>query len=197
MCLYARSRAVVIVEVERDGARKRAVEILDAGARVGDARDREVFVHQELFRSIGVEVDAIAGPADELAALGILVSACLRIESDRRCESAARQCRTKSHEQAVGLRVGSLRPDDIAEPSPLKSAPRKSRVPADTAMPVLTTVPRPAGPPRAIANCLPPSSSADRRTRRRWNRTARRCRWSWEFRSRLRARSRRRQGSAG
>ena len=70
--LIRKIRAIVVVEVEWNGARKRAVESIDANARVGNARDREVFVHQELFRSIGVQVDAISGPADELAALGVL-----------------------------------------------------------------------------------------------------------------------------
>ena len=109
--------AAVVVEVEHDGTARQGIEELHAIRRRGDARQRGVFVHQQFFGTIAVEVDALAGPAEEIAALGIRVAVHveLRVERDRRPESAAGSSEGGADAQRVHLRVGILGPGDVAE----------------------------------------------------------------------------------
>ncbi len=107
--------AVVIVEIEGDQAGERRVEAVVRIAGRGDACDRVVLVHEEVFRAVAVEVDA---RADELAALGVHVGhrRPLRIQGHRRAEAARRQRVADVNLEVVVVRGRRYRPDEIAEP---------------------------------------------------------------------------------
>ena len=111
-------RTAVAVDVGETDSIEVALEIIGRVLGRGDARDRVVLVHHQVFAPVAVEIDVLAGTSEELAALRSLISdrGCLLVEHHLICgESATRQRVAHEHGEAVpGVGV-NLRPGKVTE----------------------------------------------------------------------------------